>query len=355
MKNVFQKIHLGKTALGVGIVVLAVIVFGGGRESLRQAVNGNMAKKDLPAAIELSAPASTSKALDKSSLHEISPTELTIVMAGDVMFDRRVRYLAEQNGYDSLLSKVALIFKSADIAVANLEGPITSNLSKTLLPGRKITKDFSFTFDPQAAVALKDSGISFVSLANNHTDNFGYKGFLETKKFLGDSGIGYFGDPWNISSTESVVTKNGIAVAFVGYNSFLSGFDHIIASIKHLSDDGDFVIVMPHWGEEYVATSSAKLREQAQALVSAGAKAIVGSHPHVIMDNEWIGGVPVYYSLGNLLFDQYFSAEVMKGDIVELHLVRSGDTTTLDRVRIYETSLESRKDVTVISGPSELK
>jgi poly-gamma-glutamate synthesis protein (capsule biosynthesis protein) len=273
--------------------------------------------------------------------------ELTITIGGDVMFDRNVRKLAEANGYEHLLDAVASIFKNADIAVINLEGPVTSFKSRTLLPTGKTTKELTFTFDPQSLKALRNAGISLVSLANNHTNNFGHEGLAETKNNLATSGISYFGNPWNEEPTEFVTEKNGIKVAFVGYNSFQVRFQDVLTTIRNLHSNGYFVIVMPHWGEEYVSAASPALKETAKEMADAGADAIIGSHAHVIMEHELIGDVPVYYSLGNLLFDQFFSPEVMKGNIIELRLSKIGaaGTTTLDEIKIYKTTLDAKTGV----------
>jgi poly-gamma-glutamate synthesis protein (capsule biosynthesis protein) len=267
------------------------------------------------------------------------------------MLDRNVRREGDRSGYDSLFSSVASLFSRADISVANLEGTITGNPSKTLLPNGRTTKSFIFSFATSTAAALARSGISLVSLANNHTDAYGMAGLKETKKWLDAVGVRYFGDPWNSSSTEAVISKNGITVAFVGYHAFQPGFNRVIAAVRRLSAESDFVVVMPHWGEEYAAKPSALLRERARALAAAGAGAVIGSQPQVIMEREWIGDVPVFYSLGNLLFDQYFSPDVMKGNVVALHIKKTSAGTRLDHVSIYETSLESRSGVTVDPVP----
>ena len=288
-----------------------------------------------------------------SALPTESPRTLTVIMAGDVMLDRDIRRLGNEYGYDSLFASVAPLFKSADIVAANLEGPVTSSPSKTLLPdGRLIGDDLSFAFATVTASVLGNAGITLVSLANNHSLNLGQAGLAETKHWLSAAGIGWFGDPLNASGTEAVIAGNGITAAFVGYHAFEHGFARVLASVKELSSDGDFVIVMPHWGEEYQLHPSALMEGEARELVAAGAGAIVGSHPHIVMDREWIGSAPVFYSLGNLLFDQYFSTSTMQGMIVQLELSRNNGTVSLDRVSAYETSLASRRDIELVSGPT---
>jgi len=281
---------------------------------------------------------------------------ITVTIGGDIMFDRRERALGEKNGYDSLLEGIAPIFRAADIAVANLEGPITSSTSLTLLSNGRMTSSLAFTFATTTAEALANAGIALVSLANNHTDNFGRSGLEETHHWLDTAGMLWFGDPANATSTEKIVCKKDICITFVGYNEFESGFENIIADVRRLSGAGYPVIVMPHWGDEYAPTAQDRVREKAHELVAAGAFAIIGSHPHVIEDREWIGDVPVIYSLGNLLFDQYFSPAVMMGNIAELTISKDENGTRIDSVCLYTVSNASQKTKTlepagpVISG-----
>jgi poly-gamma-glutamate synthesis protein (capsule biosynthesis protein) len=266
--------------------------------------------------------------------------------------DRAVRNIGQKLGYDSLFSEIKPLFDSADIVAVNLEGPITSNPSKTLVNGHT-TDSLTFTFDPAVATSLSNAGIKLVSLANNHSDNFGLSGIAETKKWLTKSNIAWFGDYKNASSTEATVTKNNISVAFVGYHAFQPGFEKVLASVSNLSNKGYFVIVMPHWGVEYATSSTREMRSQARLLVASGASAILGSHPHVVMEHVEMGDIPVFYSLGNLLFDQYFSAGVMTGNIVELDLSKKNGATKLDNIKIFQTSTSSHQNITVNMKPMD--
>lgn len=288
----------------------------------------------------------------------ISPTptpepqpSITIMIGGDLMLDRGIRLVGEKYGYNSLFATATPIFEQADIVVANLEGPITSNKSKTVLANGKTGKELIFTFSPKSAKAIASSSIDIVSLANNHTDNFGIRGLKETKKWLGSVGIKWFGDPANASSTGLVINKNEMKIAFVGYHAFRKGFERTLEEISSLSEQGNFVIVMPHWGEEYATSSSVLIRSQAREMITAGAKAIIGAHPHVVLDRVWMGDVPVIYSLGNLLFDQHFSPEVMRGNIAELKLVKTNGVVKIDKVRIYETSIASKRGIGINMDP----
>lgn len=273
---------------------------------------------------------------------------ISVMIGGDIMFDRGIRAIGQRNGYNSLFDdSIKQLFKKADVVIANLEGPITEKSSKTLVSG-KTTDSFTFTFSPAAADALKDAGISVVSLANNHTDNFGSEGYFSTQQYLRDAGIEWFGNPWNSTSTKltlrsepdsavsTIIESNGITIALVGYHAFQLGVDRVVDEIRRVSGPSVFTIVMPHWGEEYVMAPSAKMRTYARAFITAGADAVIAAHPHIIAEHEWINGVPVYYSIGNLLFDQYFSPEVKRGLIVELNISTDGHIVSLDRVGTYD-------------------
>ena len=283
---------------------------------------------------------------------ELDPEVFKIMIAGDVMLDRYVRKLAEQNGYDSLFTDIAPLLHTADLAVVNLEGPITNFPSKTLLPNGSTTLKLVFTFSPATAPALARAGIDLVSLANNHTDNFGLAGFEQTKEYLKQAGLNWFANPWNSHGDSKTVCQKGICVALVGYHEFREGFDNVLAEVRALDSQVDLVIVMPHWGEEYITEPSERLRGKAQALVTAGADLIVGAHPHVVMTREQIGQVPVFYSLGNFLFDQYFSVETMNGELLEIDLVRDKATNKakISQILVHGVSTASHTGVTLTNN-----
>ena len=83
------------------------------------------------------------------------------------------------------------------------------------------------------------------------------------------------------------------------------------------------MIVFLHWGEEYQLISSSSQRKLAHSLIDAGADLIIGSHPHVVQEIEKYKGKLIFYSLGNFIFDQYFSRETQKGLAVSLELYPS--------------------------------
>jgi poly-gamma-glutamate synthesis protein (capsule biosynthesis protein) len=298
---------------------------------------------------DLNLPIESTPDLQSLPTEKSTTNSITILIGGDIMLDRYIRKIGEQYGYNSLFSGVSTLFHSADIGVANLEGPVTENASKTLVNG-STTDSFSFTFATSSVDAIKHAGITLLSLANNHSDNFGRSGVAETHTWLSKAGLSWFGDPANLTTSDRTICKNSICITFVGYSEFHKGYPQTVDLVKKLSDEGHFVVVMAHWGDEYATSAPMRVQGEARGFVDAGAKAVIGSHPHVIESTEWIGGVPIVYSLGNLVFDQFFSPEVMNGEIVELTISKDRGIVKLIKMNTYNISNNSKKGPVVVNS-----
>ena len=194
-----------------------------------------------------------------------------------------------------------------------MEGSFTDFKPRKLDPNNT-----SFTFDPALAKALKDSGFNIVNLANNHVRDFGKDGFAQSRAYLDKAGIDYFGDFYN-EGPALVKNINGLKIAFIGYNEFgdpaIAG---TLAKIKDARGSADFVIVYAHWGAEYQTNFWPGSQVKGRQFIDAGADAVLGSHPHVVQPIEIYKGKPIFYSLGNFLFDQIFSDQVRHGLAVKL-------------------------------------
>lgn len=248
--------------------------------------------------------------------------KLKIYIFGDVMLDRGVLLAVKKaNDFNFPFLNIDSFLADADLRVINLEGPITNFPSRALKDNRMI-----FTFSANYLDALKKR-FDVVSLANNHTLNFGYDGLKQTRDFLTGAGINFFGAPDNSQKDLSlVVEKNGIKIGFLGYNSLAKkDMIEISSAIGELKQKSDFVVIYPHWGNEYQSIAAPSQRKEAQALIDAGADLIIGSHPHVIQNMEIYRGKAIFYSLGNFIFDQYFSKETMQGLSVGIDLEK-GDS-----------------------------
>lgn len=254
--------------------------------------------------------------------------KIKILFGGDVMLDRHIRTMAQETSYDALLSEdLQQLLANHDLVVVNLEGPITDNPSRSVgsVPGS--TDNFFFTFDPEVTQFLLDHNMRLVNLGNNHMDDFGVGGIISTLNYLSQARIEHFG--WVASSEEMeeynqeylVLEVDDFLLGFVNFNQFGNQpFTSAIEAVEMMVDEVDYLIVYTHWGNEYVPEAGAVIVNQAHQLVDAGADLIIGSHPHVIQPYEDYQGKRIYYSLGNFIFDQYFSPEVRRGQLVQLTL-----------------------------------
>ncbi len=255
-----------------------------------------------------------------SSDDKNSSSSLSLLAFGDIMLDRSVmlKTQAAQN-YNHPFLLIDPLLKEYNLHLANLEGPITNN--KSIANGTGGAR-FTFTFSPKFVDPLKNR-FEFLSLANNHGNNFGQAGLDQTRKFLDTAGIHYFGDPGNIQGFLSVTTSyHNITLGFVGYHQLIEkGFEKVIAEIQRIRPEVDVLIAMPHWGIEYVTNTPSYLqKKEGHEMIDAGVDIIIGAHPHVIEPIEIYKEKVIFYSLGNFIFDQYFSEETQTGLAVGINI-----------------------------------
>lgn len=269
----------------------------------------------------------------------IRPT-VTVMIGGDIQLDRYIRQVSDRNGPDFVFSCIDDTLASADAVVANLEGPITDNPSVSVGTDVDELDNYRFTFPPDSAERLFKHHIGIVGLGNNHTLNYGYDGVRSTIRYLDDAGVSYFGDPFDYRVASSSI--GGVPLAFISYNEFSdegaqASAKRALVQIVQARADSFVPVVFAHWGEEY-ADASPQMHDLAHAFVDAGAQFVVGSHPHVIEEHEWYKGVPIYYSLGNFIFDQYWSDTVTHGLLLSATFSKDGITN------IKEIPIELEKD-----------
>lgn len=275
--------------------------------------NSNSSEKMKDDSVESTSVVIGQFTIDKS-LREKSTT---MIFAGDMMLDRMVYH-----NFKSDLTKIfdkfgPRVFWGTDGAILNNEGPISDE---------PITDDISagnltFNFPKETTGVLSYLHVNAVSLANNHSMNAGKDGFGVTEQLLREAGIKYFGNQNNFDEDSIMNIDGEIPISIFGVNLLsVSNLDPIKAAVRSAKDKGRFVIIFPHWGNEYQNTHSSSQRSSAQEFISSGADAIIGSHPHVVQDFEIIDGKPVVYSLGNFVFDQTFSKPTQQGLIVGLSI-----------------------------------
>lgn len=243
---------------------------------------------------------------------------ISMLFAGDAMLDRDVRGMMNRQGALRSTEEIRRIFLAQDKNVLNLEGPVTKNDSVSVGTTPEKPNHFRFTFDPETTRAfLAGNRFDTVNLGNNHMGNFGAEGVAETKDFLRENGVGFFGDPFDAENGAYETTVRGRKIALVSYNAFSSIFaDRTIDTIQKETASGYAVFVYAHWGVEYALRETEAQRTLAHSFVDAGAVAVIGSHPHVVEPIEVYKGKAIFYSLGNFVFDQYFSNDTREGLLV---------------------------------------
>lgn len=241
-----------------------------------------------------------------------------LTFVGDIMLDRNVRTTIQARGFESLVAPIKSELQG-DLVIANLEGPFTNSTKHAVSGG-----SLSFTFEPYLAKKLRAAGFTTVSLANNHTLNQGVAGLTMTRTTLKKAGIQYFGDPSNRHGFGMVRNVNGTRIAFIGHHGLVSGLDITLRDIKEAKSVADVIIVFAHEGTEYQLKFTSRQQQDYRRMIDAGATMVIGAHPHVVEPIEIYKGKFIAYSLGNFIFDQYFSADTQQGLL--LHISGNGAT-----------------------------
>jgi gamma-polyglutamate biosynthesis protein CapA len=268
---------------------------------------------------------------------------LSLLFVGDIMLDRGVRIAIAREGSRYPFEGVKDIFQNHNLVLGNLEGGFTTN-SPVALPGTGILR---FTFDPSLAQMLREYNFSGFSLANNHTFDFGRKGFDNTRETLTANGFFHFGSPSNDLDISSQILIEEENICFIGYHSlYREDTAPIINKIQELRVDCDFIIVSAHWGDEYQDEENVAQRRQGRSFIEAGADLVIGHHPHVVQPIEIYKNKVIFYSLGNFLFDQDFSLATRQGLAVRLELTKTKQRFNLvpiemSRARLYHPTSES--------------
>lgn len=238
--------------------------------------------------------------------------EVCLIAVGDIMLSRYVdQKMQRLKDFQHPFAMTQDILRTADLVFGNLECPIT--------PGRKINNlEMVFRADPAVAKALKEAGFTIMSLANNHTLNFGAKGLTDTLGFLKDAEIQTVGAGENAAAAYAPVylERKGQKFAFLAYqftkyhtpedNPGVApmDLDKMVQSVQEAKSQADFVIVSMHAGNEYATNPNLMQVTFAHTAIDAGADLVLGHHPHVVQKIEEYNQKFIFYSLGNFVFDQ---------------------------------------------------
>lgn len=285
-------------------------------------------KKILSRLLRLALPACVA-----ATLAHAEPVKLVFV--GDIMLDDGPGQVIA-SGRDPLAAFVPLLAE-ADIRIGNLETPIAT----TGKPSE--SKIYNFRAHPRVLKVL-EGRFDALSVANNHSGDYGTAAFLETLDHLRSIGIVPFGGGRDLTEAHKPywVHKGGLRIALLAYNEFkprsFAAGPHwpgvawsedslVVADIRAARAAGaDIVLPYMHWGWEREPEPTLRQRNLARLLIDAGADAVIGNHPHVTQGMETYRGRPIIYSLGNFVFDGFELPAAKLGWLLKLTVDKTGVT-----------------------------
>lgn len=254
------------------------------------------------------------------------PSSSTVTAVGDIIPARHVAEAMAKHGTRYPFAPAVPLVKDSEITFGNLECPLTDRVE---IPYEGMT----FAAPAKTVEGLKLLGLDVVTLANNHSTNFGREAFTDTLKVLEENGIKYAGGGRDYSEAHrpAIIESKGVKFAFLSYNSIEGSIDATASEpgvawirmlpfnpdspediamverdIRSARQQADVVIPCFHWSEEYRYHPNASMVILAHRACDAGADMVIGQHPHSVQSIEWYKGKLIAYSLGNFIFDQRY-------------------------------------------------
>ncbi|MCX7221106.1 MAG: CapA family protein [Burkholderiales bacterium] len=254
-------------------------------------------------------------------------TAVKLLFVGDLMVDELPGQLIKQG--KNPFAAFETQFSQADLRFGNLECSVGN-------AGKREIKPFTFQAHPRVLSTIKQH-FNAVSLANNHTGDYGPAAFGKMMDLLEQKGIPYFGGGRDVRAAHApyVSEVKGVRIAILAYDDFFprsfealedrpgvawADDDQIVFDIRaaKTTHKADIVIVYPHWGWEHEKMASPRQIQLAHLMIEAGADAVVGGHPHVTQNIEIYQNKPIFYSLGNFIFNGFHTEDSQTGWALEL-------------------------------------
>lgn len=263
-------------------------------------------------------PLSFTKDTEEILTEDSTDSRISMIFGGDVMLARTVGSSIEQGGnpFENIKDK----FNEHDIVVLNLETVVADPTYAVQAFG----KLYTFNSPVSAVDVLKANNVSVVSLANNHSMDYGANALINTMDNLQAKGILHVGAGRTIAEAfapKYLLSKN-TKIALLAFNDIENWFTDVTdynagsayfdegrikAAITEANNNADIVIVIPHWGIEYSLNNSDRQSYFGKVFIDSGADIVIGGHSHVVQNSEEYNGKMIYYSLGNFVFDDMCS------------------------------------------------
>ncbi len=275
---------------------------------------------------------------------------IKIGVAGDIIFGRHGgNYQRRYGDYAMPMYQVKDFMATFDVTVANFECFVSETIRP---PELDDPHTLDFVTVPDSLQGMVMAGIDAVSMANNHAvySNAGYglPGMNDTIRHLNEAGIPPFGVGQDLDEARSpwVAEVNGVSIAFYGVDGVTANIDYpddpavvggvnvgatssrggtnplqmsqCTADIERLAGEHDIVIAYFHMGFQYIWTPRQWVVDVSRQCIDAGATVMISSHPHATMGMEFYNGKPIFYSIGNFVYDQMFSVETREGLFLDM-------------------------------------
>ena len=259
--------------------------------------------------------------------------EVQLVFAGDTTLDSTPGDWIRR-GKDPIAS-FGQLFAEADLRLLNLECVVATS-------GQPVAKHYTFRAHPLVLQTLKRH-VDGVTLANNHSGDYGREAFVEMLGLLDKHQLAQAGGGLNLAQAHTpwIVQRKGLRIAILSYNEFMprsyeaqshaagiawSEDEQVVDDIRRARRDYQADIVLPfmHWGWENEPTANKRQRDLAKKMIDAGADAVIGGHPHVTQDIEFYQGKPIVYSVGNFIMRETDNAQQRIGWVLRLKIKKSG-------------------------------
>jgi poly-gamma-glutamate synthesis protein (capsule biosynthesis protein) len=265
---------------------------------------------------------------------------VVVASTGDLMLGRSVNFKGvTQNDFSWSYRELIPFLEQFSYVVVNLENPIIKNCPLT-------NEGMIFCADSQVAKALGSSGMDLLTLANNHTLNYGVEGLEETRRLLRDNGLEAINEGELL-----VVRMEGETFGFVAYDdvSATLAIESLRQDVERMSREVDHLLVAVHFGVEYQRLPTERQKTLARELVAAGARVILGNHPHWYQTVELYGQGAIIYAHGNFVFDQMWSQETREG-VVAAWEFREGE---LAEMRLYPVEISDYGRVSLVEDEKQ--
>lgn len=252
--------------------------------------------------------------------------DFKIGFVGDLMFgDQPITFgyglnsRHSRNSYSEIFKGINNYLQKSDVVVGNFESVIRNS------PVNPSVTNYSMCCDENIALQLFNSNIRIVSLANNHTMDYGEEGYYNTRSVLEQGRISIIGDkerPWTIVTLDGKEKVGVFAASYIRTTSsdpcylYFPNRKTLKGIIDDMQRDGAVkIIAYIHWGNEFVEQINQMQLDMAKQMTQLGVDIIVGCHSHILQKACYINDIPVFFSIGNFVSD-YWQRRLRKTEII---------------------------------------